>query len=236
MSLGWAPGVDDDRPPLQSFLDEETSPPLSRMEKFLRFSWASPVDWSRFGAPIRHQGTHQTCTSHAVAAMVEAVKRSEGDLITTLSPTFIHTCLGGVEPGQGLGPLRLQRAVGLGKSVPPYVGPDPWPPSQCMIADGTLLTRLREVRGDIDAKAALARAPVVASLKMGLEFNGLRGRYYRPTGSTSGDHIVCIVAQTSDGWLIQNSYGPTWGDGGYAELAIGTGGLLRPGLPAVTLA
>lgn len=219
--------------PLIRFLDEQTSPPRSWWFKFNR---PPAHDWSKYGVSVRAQGIHQTCTSHATTTMIEAVRRREGDGSTTLSPSFIHTCIGGVSPKQGLDPLRLARNVGTGRKAPAYNGPQPWPADACAIDAGALVPALVEVRGDADAKIALARSPVVASMQIGAEFQSLRDRRYSPNGSTPGDHIICIVAALQDGWLIQNSYGVDWGDGGFAEVAFGVGGLLRPGFSAIALA
>jgi hypothetical protein len=226
----------EELPPLVRFLNEEAGPPSGR-EKSSPFKWKSaPVDWSPYRPPVRHQGIHQTCTGHATATMVEAVRRSTGDDGATLSPSYVHACIGGVDPDQGLDPLRLLRHLGAGRKVAPYAGPDPWPRTQCAIGSGVTLARLREVRGDDDARLALATSPVVAALEIGDEFLNLSQHRYEPIGPTPGHHTVCILAQTSYGWLVQNSFGPGWGaSGGLFEIARGVGGLLRPGYSAVAL-
>ena len=46
---------------------------------------------------------------------------------------------------------------------------------------------------------------------------------YRPSGREIGAHALCIVGYNVDqgagDWIVQNSYGSTWGDGGYARIA-----------------
>ena len=46
---------------------------------------------------------------------------------------------------------------------------------------------------------------------------------FRPASREIGAHALCIVGYSVDagagGWIVQNSYGAAWGDGGYARIA-----------------
>jgi len=46
---------------------------------------------------------------------------------------------------------------------------------------------------------------------------------FKPSGREIGAHALCIVGYSVDpaavAWIVQNSYGPTWGDNGYARIA-----------------
>ncbi|MDZ7630254.1 MAG: C1 family peptidase [Gemmatimonadaceae bacterium] len=46
---------------------------------------------------------------------------------------------------------------------------------------------------------------------------------YRARGARVGAHALCIIGYEADAtggrWIVQNSFGPDWGDGGYARIA-----------------
>ena len=69
-----------------------------------------------------------------------------------------------------------------------------------------------------------AVGPLVLIIPMFHDWDSFAGSgIYRPTGSVEGGHAVIAVGYEQVGgvpaWIIKNSYGSQWGDGGYARLA-----------------
>ncbi|WZZ21412.1 hypothetical protein YC2023_122799 [Brassica napus] len=70
-------------------------------------------------------------------------------------------------------------------------------------------------------------APVVVSIEVTKQLRTHKGEgiYYGPKTSkkTKGDHVVLLIGYNSlNGehyWIIQNSWGTTWGDGGFAKIS-----------------
>lgn len=70
-----------------------------------------------------------------------------------------------------------------------------------------------------DVKAALLQGPLITTLSVYADFEAYTSGVYQHTtgGSPEGGHAVSIVGydDAKAAWLVRNSWGPTWGDGGY---------------------
>lgn len=66
--------------------------------------------------------------------------------------------------------------------------------------------------------ALRARKPVVFGTLVEEAFRGYRGgeAILPPKGATIGGHAMVIVGYVGGKFLVKNSWGPDWGDGGYA--------------------
>ena len=212
--------------------------PISKLlEAFSLTRAPEAADWRKDGytGPVRSQGTCQSCTAHATAAMYEAWSRRYNQPASVAGP-FLHKCVGGVDCAQGLDPVRLMKRA-VGRVAPPWVNSDPWPGAQCAIANGFRLLKLREIVDEADAKSTLAgKSPVVASLEISANFYKLDSEIYIPDGPAVGDHAICLVGFGPEGWIAQNSFGPGWGAGkGFFQLGYGVGNILRPGFSAIAI-
>ena len=71
---------------------------------------------------------------------------------------------------------------------------------------------------DKELKAAVVGGPVSVAIEGGTEHDFYKGGVFSDENPKCGDnidHAVTIVGFTPDIWIIKNSYGTTWGEGGY---------------------
>lgn len=201
-------------------------------------------DWRNvitLAAPL-HQGTCNTCTSFAIAATIEAHWQIAHPLDPiSVSAGFTHTCLGhnGNADAETVclfgidifAALNLVKASGYARrSAGDY-------PFSALLCPTTSVTRgLRGFAAVPDAQTAksqiVARGPVLADMYFWADFfdySTARGPAYVPDTTLEGPylHAVCVVGFNNIGWIVKNSFGPSWGDGlGFAIIPYGLCGLL----------
>jgi lysophospholipase L1-like esterase len=77
-------------------------------------------------------------------------------------------------------------------------------------------------------EAALMNGPLVAAFDVYTDFFYYNGGVYRYSwGHLEGGHAIVIVGYDSNEqyWIVKNSWGATWGDGGYFKIAFGQVGI-----------
>lgn len=78
-----------------------------------------------------------------------------------------------------------------------------------------------------DYKAAISFAPIMTTMKVYDDFASYRGGIYEYDGISEflGMHSICIIGYDKLGeteyWIVKNSWGTTWGEGGYAKIKMG---------------
>jgi hypothetical protein len=75
-----------------------------------------------------------------------------------------------------------------------------------------------------EVKAALLRGPLLAGMRVYKDFMAYRSGVYRHvTGESLGGHAVTIVGydDSVQAWIVKNSWGRNWGEGGYFRIAYG---------------
>lgn len=192
------------------------------------------IDWRPHLSPPFHQGDTAMCASFAAAAAVEAayvLKYGDG---IELNPAYLHVCAMGLDPGQpaNLGML-LDQAVDTG--IAPGHADVATDPALCAtLPHPQRITNYFRIRSAAAAAQALRlNEPVVATIDYYKDFKHFNGSgvYRRGPGATLIDaHVICLVGfdDTHQCWVVKNSLGPEWGDGGfcrfgYEECGIFTG-------------
>jgi hypothetical protein len=183
--------------------------------------------------PVRHQGVYQTCTAHSVAAMVEAWNKKRGNQMS-LSGPYIHLCLCSADWLVGVDPYRVMR-LAVGKASPPYNGQQ-WPANACGVNQGAIIPPLRPIVDVAAAKAAISNmSPVVTGMDITTAFNDLTMYDYVPNGLGAGQHCVCVIGYDKVGWIIQNSYGDSWGKEGFGRVPYGIGRIFSGAYSAIAV-
>jgi hypothetical protein len=197
---------------------------------------APAVDWRGSGrllAPL-DQGACNTCSAFALtAAMGDLTRLAGGGVPRHLSPSFVHICLGRKTCGQA---LDLNQAIaGAGSTAVPLVEPgEAFDEQACSSAHGVLRVATKyDLWTAQDGLEALQHGPVLAVMDLFQDFweYYAGGIYRHVAGEWLSAHSVEIVGydQPQGCWIIKNSRGPAWGEGGYARIRFGECGILAPG-------
>lgn len=224
---------------LPKFTDpvEKIKPHESLLFRPLTETFEAPTqmscDWRTTGVlnPPASQGGCNTCTSFAIVAAVEALHFLKAKTRIKLAPGFIHSCLLGKTCYQGASvqeALNASAAHGIALGFP---GDYPYPTSSCSTSNLYRVGQRVRLSSPNEAMVSLLNhGPIVADMFIDPSFIDLApGAIYRlQDPDRSRLHSVCVVGfhQRSQYWIVLNSYGPNWSDGGFGRIGFGSGGLL----------
>lgn len=189
------------------------------------------VDWREEDrvSPVKSQGLCGACVSFATcAAMESAIAIAEGSadfLDLSEADLFFCGCGPCCESGWDFVPAveRATQGVGLEadfpydakatcKAIPPALRVSSW----------------QTAHSAEDRRYAVARAPVIAGMRVFDDFRYYKGGIYEhATGDEIGLHAVCVVGYDDEAscWIVKNSWTDEWGDVGFFRIAYGQCGL-----------
>jgi Papain family cysteine protease len=190
-------------------------------------------DWRESGVlPVpAFQGKCNACTSFAIAAAVEVQHYIKLRTRIRLAPGFIHSCLLGRTCQQGAGvkeSLDASAAHGIALGFP---GDYPYPITHCSTTNLYRVgQRVRTSSANEAMVTILNHGPIVADMFIDPSFVSLpSGAVYSLQDQSSAVlHSVCVVGfdQPNQYWIVMNSYGQNWSEGGFGRVAFNSGGLL----------
>jgi len=96
--------------------------------------------------------------------------------------------------------------------------------SKCTKDSGIAPSSYTDVKTNDEASlaAALDQQPVAVAIEADQSsFQLYKSGILTAACGTNLDHGVLAVGYTSNSWIVKNSWGPTWGDAGYIQLARG---------------
>lgn len=182
------------------------------------------VDWRERGrvTPVKNQRKCGACVAFATCATMESSVWIRTGNSVVLSEGHLFHCHGGsCATGWGLthGLDAAQNGVGLDSLLP-------WSTDGVCkhIPAATHVLQYRVHADDPSRRRAVASGPVLAGMDVYQDFTAYRtGVYKHVTGSRRGRHAVCIVGYDMDDgcWIVKNSWGPDWGEGGFFRIAFG---------------
>lgn len=171
--------------------------------------------------PVRHQGNQGSCVAFAASCIIEYFAKKSRNVSLNFAPQFIYNCR--ANSTEGMNPadcMKILHELGC-----PYERTYPYgkvePKSSIPQAVFT------EARGWTSLSSALVTN--IESLKSALVTNGpclvtfptynfgSRFWYKNPGEAFLGGHAVAIVGYTNTSFIIRNSWGDDWGNGGFTE-------------------
>lgn len=189
------------------------------------------VNW-RAAAPIPgDQGSFNTCTSFAVAFVIETLHYLKNHTRIKLAPSYIHSCLLGRPLVSPASPMVVANAVAAGGVAYGFPNDYPFPVDHCSTGNVYRVSHCVELLTANEAMNALAyQGPVLADMYIDPTFFTLQTGaiyQYQPSDYDRLHSIAVIGYDLSQRcWLIANSFGDGWCDKGFARVAFGSGGLL----------
>jgi C1A family cysteine protease len=212
-------------------------------DKTLRMSSRDVMDWRNYQGqnwvgPIMDQGNCGSCVAFATIGTLEVqmnVSQKLPWLNKQYSPQALFNC-GGGSCNSGWQPAEassyLQSTGVPSEAEGPYTSGATGEDVACANICETHPERCQRIQDvntpstwgvDYDAvKAALRNGPLQTTLYVYADFMTYgSGVYKHTTGSMLGGHAVSIVGydDTKRAWIIRNSWGPTWGDNGFAYIS-----------------
>ena len=196
-------------------------------------SAAPSVDWRSSGAVPTpgFQGDLNACTSFAIVSVVESLHFIKHHARIRLAPGFIHTCLLERDGNQGATAEEALDAAAAHGIAYGFPNDYPYPTDQCATGNLYPVSRRAWLAGPNAAMQVLAnQGPVVGDMWIDPAFLKVGpGTVYQFTQTPDQRlHTVAIVGyeQARGCWIVANSFGTGWGDGGFGRVAFGSGGLL----------
>lgn len=193
----------------------------------------SSFSWSDYMTSVKDQRNCGSCWAHAIAGVMEAVRNkergnnenldlSEQDLV---SCSFKNGCEGISFP-VALDAIRNKGVVE--ESCIPYAAKDENCPNKRPSCKAWTILESGKVQKDVDSvKFALRKyGPLAASPCISLGNYLPYGECRVDTCPADSEHAVVILGYGEDSygdgnWIIKNSWGDKWMDGGYANVVYG---------------
>lgn len=201
-------------------------------------------DWRNVGGlnyvtPVKNQGACGSCVSFCTCAVMEAnfrIKLQSPALAIDLSEAFMQFCGGGSCSGWGLtSGLDYAKSTGTtDEACMPYQAQNMnCTASRCSDWQNRL-TKIKAYssHASMDARknAVATIGPVVAGMRVYNDFFAYRsGVYVKTAGATeAGYHCITVVGydDVQQSWILKNSWGTGWGEGGFCRIRYGQADLL----------
>jgi predicted outer membrane repeat protein len=189
--------------------------------------------------PVKNQGECGSCWAYAATAEMEAFIKIYYGIETDLSEQQSISCNpygAGCDGGWATASYYVFQNYGaVLENCSPYRAMDP-PVAPCtqdsFLKYGTI-TGYNSIANDVDQiKAALQYGPVCTGIDASAAFEAYTSGCYDVPG-VGTNHLVLIVGYDdrscggNGAWLIKNSWGPGFGDGGYITVQYGAGSVGR---------
>jgi cathepsin L len=187
------------------------------------------LDWRKKGVvtPVKNQGSCGSCWAFSATETVEsAYAIASGDLLVLAPQTYVN-CVKNPDSCGGTGGCQgatmelafnftAQTGIALEKDLP-YEGQD----ATCSTYKAAVKVG-GYVKNPVNDAAALETAvatkgpqSITVAAEPWMSYGG--GVFNGCTGSLGADldHGVQLVGYTADYWMVRNSWGSSWGEGGY---------------------
>ena len=201
------------------------------------FDWRN-VAGKNYVTPVKNQGACGSCVSFCTCATIESavrIKAQDPNLNIDLSEAFCQFCGGGSCSGWGLtSGLAFAKSTGItDEACFPYQ-PQNMP---CNNRCADWQSRLQKIssyaaHSSMQARkdAIATKGPLLAGMAVYNDFFSYSSGVYQKTAGSSlaGYHCICVVGYDDNRrcWILKNSWGTNWGQGGFCRLGYGQSDLL----------
>lgn len=205
------------------------------------FNTASPppaVDWrdvdgKNYVTPVLDQGQCGACVAFATCSALESrvrIDREDPHYNIELSKAHLFFCgtTNGCQDGwTPANALKRCREHGVGKESDfRYTGKQ----SACKDIESIVkVSSWKKINDSVDRKQSIAfNGPVIGAMVVYNDFLWYKSGVYRPISSEIiGLHCVNIIGyeDASSCWIVKNSWGAAWGEGGFARIGYGVCGI-----------
>jgi C1A family cysteine protease len=205
------------------------------------------IDWrshngGNYVTSIRDQKTCGSCVAFACCAATEShvlikAGTTPGSVRPNLAEAHLFFCGGGqlCDVGWDMPPaLDFIKATGVvDEAVFPYQPVDQACPVALPPNGNAPTTKIKgwgQVGTTTGRKRAIAKyGPVIAAMRVFDDFSYYQSGIYKVTNGATFEalHAVCVIGYSDTGkyWIVKNSWGTGWGEGGYFRIAYGQVGL-----------
>lgn len=202
------------------------------------FLLPSQVDWRNkqgdWTTPVKNQAGCGSCVSFGVCGTLEArmnIACRNPNLDQDLSEAHLFFCGCGNCCGNGWNfapALDFCKNTGVGLEAGfPYSDNDQ--PCKQGISPFIKISGWTKLLTMADRKRVLSeKGPVVGGMAVYSDFYSYRSGVYKPTTENlAGYHAICVVGYNDEQecWICKNSWGPSWGDGGWFKIGYGECGM-----------
>ncbi|XP_031628990.1 cathepsin L1-like isoform X2 [Contarinia nasturtii] len=224
--------------------DDEPKPSENSIYFIEPFNLTLPrsIDWRDIGAvaEIKNQGVCGSCWSFSATGALEGQHfRKTGQLISLSEQNLIDCssdgCNGGF-PDKALQYIKDNGGINTENAYPYKYGDDYFEDKTCKYNAtnvGAIVTGVVKIPTGDEQKLMTALA-TIGPISVAIDASGAfgfyhhsKGVYYNPNCATENenlDHAVLLVgygtdANGKDYYIIKNSWGTSWGDGGFMKMA-----------------
>lgn len=202
------------------------------------FDWRN-VGGQNYVTPVKNQGGCGSCVSFCTCSTIESavrIKLGNPGFNIDLSEGFCQFCGGGSCDGWGLtSGLSFAQSTGVtDEACMPYQATNMNCGSSRCSDWQNRLTKISSFTAHSTMEArknAIATiGPVLAGMAVYNDFFAYSSGVYVKTANTglAGYHCICVVGydDSQQCWILKNSWGPGWGDGGFVRIRYGQADLL----------
>jgi len=188
-------------------------------------SQPNDIDWRSKGAvtPVKNQGQCGSCWAFSATGAVEGWNAVKKGSLPNLSEQQLVDCAKSAGQGcQGGWPNKAIDYLGQKGSCSqasyPYTARD----GACKTCSAVVKPAGAQTgQGESSLAGALAAMPVSVCVDASGGFQQYHGGVFSGPCGTQINHAILAVGYTAQYWIVKNSWGTSWGSGGYIFMARG---------------
>jgi len=190
-------------------------------------------DWRQEGKVqyVKNQGQCGSCWCFGTVAAIEAYAAITTGMLPDASEQQLLDCAQGNGCGGGLPQYAYQYVAGQGQNGIDTQSSYPYTAQQgycdtSKTQDGmnvaATIRGMQAVQGESSMREVVGNTgPVTVGVEANDAWKSYGGGIFNGPCGTQLNHAVAVVGYTSQAWIVKNSWGGSWGEGGYIMLAYG---------------